>query len=108
MNGHEDDGDDRWSGSVSGPQTLILAQDQAAEQLTGTSEEMYRRSRDSATARNHRTLGEAPGRRARTNSDNSLETSGAANSLYSHVEVHISRKRSLAPKTHRMIVLLAP
>ena len=25
----------RWSGSVSGPQTLILAQDQGAEQLTG-------------------------------------------------------------------------
>ena len=55
MNGHENDGDDRWSGSVSGPQTLILA-----EQLRGSSKEMYRGSRDSATGRNHRTLGEAP------------------------------------------------
>ena len=36
MNGHEDDGDDLcWNGSVSGPQTLILAQDQGAEQLRG-------------------------------------------------------------------------
>ena len=43
MNGHEDDGDDRCSsGSVSGPRTLILAQDQGAEQLRGPSKEMYR------------------------------------------------------------------